>query len=145
LKIGHIGQVYTVAESIAGEMHVRLTSGLEAPAVARRFVAEHSGALPVALADDAELLVSELVSNAVRHGRPAITLRINMDPPLIGVSVHDEGAAMPHEADEPVDPAADGGRGLLIVDRLSSDWGVTPDDPPPGKTVWFRLDVPADA
>lgn len=128
----------------ASEMHLELACDLDAPAVARKFVAEHSGALPSELASDAELLVSELVANAVQHGRPAITLKLSFDPPLIGVAVHDEGEAISKPDLERPDIAARSGRGLFIVDRLSSEWGVTPSSPPPGKTVWFRLNPAED-
>jgi anti-sigma regulatory factor (Ser/Thr protein kinase) len=109
-----------------------------APALARQFVAEHAAELPVTVRDDAELLVSELVTNALRYGRPNIALRLRLDPPGIGVSVEDSGdvdvAMNPR-----VDPGATSGRGLLIVDAVASKWGVDPCEPPPGKTVWFEL------
>lgn len=122
------------------EFRIDLTASPEAAGVARRFVRAHSDSLPADSLNDAQLLVSELVTNAVRHGRPAISLVLNLDPPLIGVAVHDEGDLLPPVA--PVSPGTDqpGGRGLMIVDRLSSTWGVLPDDQPPGKTVWFRID-----
>ena len=88
--------------------------------------------------------MSELVSNAVRHGQPEITLKVSLDPPLIGVSVHDDGRSRADPAVERPGPAEPTGRGLFLVDRVSSDWGVTPSDPPPGKTVWFRIDPRED-
>jgi anti-sigma regulatory factor (Ser/Thr protein kinase) len=139
-----MGQIDRVEDSENGALRLELRSDVDAPTVARRFVGEIARDLPPDLAGDAELLVSELVSNAVRHGRPEITLRVSLDPPLIGVSVHDEGAALPSTAVERADLSEPSGRGLFLVDRMSSDWGITPSDPPPGKTVWFRLD-PRDA
>ena len=127
-----------------GELRLALASGIDAPALARRFVGESARGLPPDLIGDAELLVSELVSNAVRHGRPEITLRVSLDPPLIGVAVHDDGAAVPDTEVVRPEPSAPSGRGLYLVDQVSSDWGVTPSDPPPGKTVWFRIDPRAD-
>lgn len=122
------------------EFRIDLTSSPEAAGVARRFVRAHSDSLPAAMLDDAQLLVSELVTNAVRHGRPAISLVVSLHPPLIGVAVHDEGDSLPPVAPVPPDAGESGGRGLMIVDRLSSAWGVLPDHQPPGKTVWFRID-----
>ena len=108
--------------------------------MARRFVRTHAAELPADLVADATLLVSELVTNAVRHGRPAISLVVSLDPPLIGVSVHDDGCAF-HPLPLSRPPAsATGGRGLMLLDQLSSRWGIEPHDPPPGKVVWFRLD-----
>ena len=120
---------------------LELSNDLDAPATARRFVNEHAAHLPVDLLRDAELLVSEIVTNAIRHGRPSVTLQLRLDPPGIGVSVHDHGdvEAMP-SGDTPVpDVGEPGGRGLLIVRTVATEWGIVPSDPPPGKTVWFRL------
>lgn len=107
--------------------------------LARKFVAEHAGSLSPALREDAELLVSELVSNAIMHGQPAITLRLNADLPGIGVEVSDRGDYLPSLPDRAPDPRQAGGRGLRLVDALATSWGVTPSEPPPGKTVWFEI------
>lgn len=123
------------------EFRLELSDEPDAPRAARRFVVEHAEFLPAELVEDAELLVSELVSNAVRYGRPAITLIISLEPPLIGVSVRDEGEMISSASPNSAPTSAVSGRGLVIVDRLSSSWGVTPADPPPGKSVWFRLDA----
>jgi anti-sigma regulatory factor (Ser/Thr protein kinase) len=114
-----------------------------APAIARNFVLDRGCGLPMDVVNDAELLVSELVSNAVLHGSPTITLCVDLDPPCIGVGVRDEGEAVPTTAVESPPPSLPRGRGLIIVDRLSESWGVTPSEPPPGKTVWFELGVDA--
>ncbi len=121
---------------------LELSSGANAPAIARRFVNEHASNLASELKNDAELLVSEVVTNAVVHGRPAITLHVSTDPPGIGVAVRDFGDTLPPTAPAPVAPGATHGRGLMIVEALASTWGVIPNDPPPGKTVWFRLTPP---
>jgi anti-sigma regulatory factor (Ser/Thr protein kinase) len=85
----------------------------------------------------AELLTAELSSNAVDHAGTAFTVAVTHDDQgTLTVEVHD------HESQLPVmgstDPNAPRGRGLLLVDALSQEWGVTKihDD---GKTVWFRL------
>jgi anti-sigma regulatory factor (Ser/Thr protein kinase) len=111
-----------------------------APAVARTYLTEHAAWLSAGQLDDALLLVTELVTNAIRYGEPDITLQLRAQPPEVGIGVHDRGRAMPHMAD----PAANepGGRGLIIVDAVAQQWGVTPAQPPPGKTVWFTLGAP---
>jgi anti-sigma regulatory factor (Ser/Thr protein kinase) len=119
---------------------LQLSKDLDAPALARRFVAEQGASLPADVVADAELLVSELVTNAVLYGRAAITLRVNVDPPGIGIAVHDSGDDAIDVAANRPDPNAPGGRGLLIVRAIATAWGVMPSDPPPGKTVWFRLE-----
>lgn len=121
---------------------LELPTGTDAPATARRFVTEHAADLPTRVRYDAQLLVSEIVTNAVVHGRPTITLRVSIDPPGIGVAVHDTGESLPGAPPDGVDPAAPSGRGLLIVQALATAWGITPSDPEPGKTVWFRLALP---
>jgi anti-sigma regulatory factor (Ser/Thr protein kinase) len=85
---------------------------------------------------DAQLLVSELVTNAVRYGRPPIEVRVRCDPGQgVHVWVRDGGPGRPLLREPGVDD--DGGRGLPLVKALSSAWGVQP--LPTGKQVWFRL------
>jgi anti-sigma regulatory factor (Ser/Thr protein kinase) len=97
--------------------------------------------------DRVELVVSELVTNAVRHGPgEPISLRLIAQPDG-GVSgeVVDQGDGHRQVEVRGQDPGpavdvqelTEGGRGLLIVDSLSSQWGVQP-----GSTcVWFRFDA----
>ena len=83
-----------------------------------------------------ELVVSELVTNSVRHGPGhPITLRLAAnDAGDIDGEVADQGAGVVALRDEDTAPAV-GGLGLLLVDRLTSAWGVHP-----GSThVWFRI------
>ena len=84
--------------------------------------------------DDAVLLVTELVSNAVIHGQPGIELAIDLHADRVRVSVTDTGVDMPKR--KPV--WAGGHRGLEIVEMLSHAWGYDP-LPTGGKTVWFEL------
>ncbi|MDT4912921.1 MAG: hypothetical protein QOC66_2049 [Pseudonocardiales bacterium] len=121
------------------QLRIALPPDSAAPGIARNFVVDRGAGLPVNMVTDAELLVSELVSNAVLHGSPEITLRVALDPSRIGVAVHDEGASVPSTSVAPPPRTMSSGRGLMIVDRLSAAWGVTLSDPPPGKTVWFEL------
>jgi anti-sigma regulatory factor (Ser/Thr protein kinase) len=85
---------------------------------------------------DAVLIVSELVTNALRHGLGEITVRSGVgDASTVDVAVTDGGSDLP----EMVTVRADrvGGVGLHIVDRLATKWGVAPF--PGGKTVWATL------
>ena len=102
---------------------------------ARKLVNEHTTTLGFQQRQDAALMVSELVTNAVQHGVGAITLRIEAEPDAVRVEIADEGivAVAPSPA-----PGAHGGWGLRIVDQLADDWGVLE-----GSTkVWFRLGQP---
>ena len=109
-----------------------------AAARARRFVAETmrgwgcaDDAIP-----DAELLVSELVTNAVLHARSAANVRIEREGETLRVSVCDNSTARPRVRD--YGPEAVTGRGLLIVDRIARRWGVDTSDG--GKCVWFEVE-----
>lgn len=85
--------------------------------------------------DDIEVVVSELVTNAIRHGAPGITLVLALDGNRVHGRVIDHGTRMP----EPRDAGDDeGGRGLAIVAACTSRWGVEPLPDGAGKTVWFE-------
>lgn len=118
---------------------IALPSNVDAPGTARAFIHAHSAHLPPHVIDDALILVTELVSNAVLHGRPSVTLQVRIEPPGIGVAVTDDGDAFALTPPSPPDPRSTSGRGLLIVDRLASRWGIEQSEPLPGKTVWFEL------
>jgi anti-sigma regulatory factor (Ser/Thr protein kinase) len=117
-----------------------LPADASAAALARQFVEDNRDHIRADLIEDAQLLVSELVTNAVRHGRPDITLCVSVDPPAIGIAVRDHGESLPASPQGPPPPTQPSGRGLLIVDALASTWGVTPNpEPAPGKVVWFEI------
>src|SRR4051812_19791113 len=95
------------------------------------------------------LLVSELVTNAVKHTRATSTLTLAVAGGMIEVGVTDGGAyrrVIPTQRDV-LTPAStlvvpETGRGLMIVEALSDSWGVTPVGN--GKQIWFRRPVVAD-
>jgi anti-sigma regulatory factor (Ser/Thr protein kinase) len=118
---------------------VALAADAEAAAVARDFVFDNRDHLRPEVIEDAQLLVSEIVTNAVKYGRTDITLSVRLDSPGIGIVVRDAGEQVPVLPKSPPDPDARGGRGLLIVDAIASAWGVTPNDSTPGKSVWFDV------
>ncbi|WP_461034555.1 ATP-binding protein [Streptomyces mayteni] len=119
---------------------VRLPSRPESAGLARRLTREQFGTrwlLPAELTENAVLLVSELVGNAVQHaGAPAFGLRIRRRRGWIRVEVRDPSRALPcllpvREMD------VVSGRGLFLVDTLADRWGV--DLLPLGKSVWFEM------
>ncbi|MGI5155960.1 ATP-binding protein [Microbispora sp. CA-102843] len=85
----------------------------------------------------AELLVSELVANVLRHGRGEPVLTLLLRDGVLRCEVEDEARVPVRARDR--SPDDEGGRGLLIVESLSSSWGVRPTSR--GKAVWFELAV----
>lgn len=118
---------------------ITLGEGVHAPAHARAWVSRHAVGLSPNLVDDALLLVSELVTNAVRHGRGDVELSVRVGADRLRIAVSDRGPEMPIVPDGRPSIDRPSGRGLLIVAATATDWGVTPLQPPPGKTVWADL------
>ena len=117
---------------------VRLQPHESQVSVARRQVAAACKGMPRDLVEIAVLLVSEMVTNAIRHGRGGIRLAVRHLPQRLCVEVSDAGAGRPTTQDPRPEQA--NGRGLLLVERLAQDWGVTR-LAGGGKTVWFTLRV----
>ncbi|WP_093839622.1 ATP-binding protein [Streptomyces aidingensis] len=122
-----------------GEM--RLLSRPESAGLARRLTRHQLQVrwlLPAQLTEDAVLLVSELVANAVQHaGAHAFSLRFRRRRGWIRVEVHDPSRALPCLL--PPDHRTLTGRGLIVVNHLAGRWGV--DLKPHGKSTWFELRV----
>jgi len=121
---------------------VRLSTGPAAAAEARRRVRAAIASWQIPVDQDAALLLtSELVTNAVRHepGR-AVMLVISCSRGRLRVDVHDTARTWPAVADVPAD--AESGRGLLLVETLSDEWGFY--RTAAGKAVYFTLVFGAD-
>lgn len=115
---------------------LELPADLLAPAEARavlRDLLEHWGYR--GLVDDATLIVSELVANAVEHAEPASVLVANRGEGVLRIEVVDGGGGDLVEAVE--SDTAERGRGLMIVSALASSWGVRTAER--SKTVWVEL------
>jgi anti-sigma regulatory factor (Ser/Thr protein kinase) len=91
--------------------------------------------VPAGVAADAILVLSELVTNALRHGLGEIVTRSSIDERELRVSVTDSGNELPQAL--PLDPTRVGGLGLFVVEQVAAEWGVAPF--PGGKTVWATL------
>lgn len=115
---------------------VELRFGLDGPAQARAVVSAWADRLGLQdVRDDLTLVVSEMVTNAVRHAGPPVALEIQAEDGRVLIEVSDGSPDPPERRVAPSD--AEGGRGLLLVDLLCDDQGVRPD--PPGKTVWATV------
>ncbi len=123
------------------EAEVPLPSRPESAASARRLVQVvvlRQWGLTPKLTEDAVLLVSELVGNAVRHtGARAFGLRMRRRRGWIRIEVRDPSRGLPCLM--PVQELDISGRGLFLVDKLADRWGV--DLLPRGKTTWFEIRV----
>lgn len=82
---------------------------------------------------DAVLVVDELVSNAVKHGGGCLELGLEAHEGTVTVGAADGSAVVPRRGD----PTDKGGRGLALVEAISSRWGVS--DHEGGKRVWVEL------
>lgn len=123
-------------------LRMRLGSGPDAAAEARRALAELRADLDPPLMETLRLLVTELVTNSVRHTEcDSVTLRVAIGKAAVLTEVADTG---PHfdadaalEAEQLDGRGDDSGWGLFLVQRLARDWGVKEDER--SKRVWFEL------
>jgi anti-sigma regulatory factor (Ser/Thr protein kinase) len=116
---------------------VELPSTPSAPARARGALDEMEGKLSPERMRDVRLLVSELVTNAVRHsGGEAVRLVAALDGARLRIEVHDPGRGF--ELKPPSDdPLRASGWGLVLVEELADRWGI---DHHPRTRVWFEMD-----
>jgi anti-sigma regulatory factor (Ser/Thr protein kinase) len=123
---------------VRARLDLQLPTSEQAPEIARRRVVERFGAaLDPRRLEDARLLTSELVTNAVVHGRGAIGLAALLDEDRLMIEVTDEGDGFERAVRERGLDAV-GGNGLNIVDRLASRWGIHAGS----SHVWFELERP---
>ncbi|WP_406113824.1 ATP-binding protein [Streptomyces sp. NBC_01014] len=120
------------------ECSLQLTNDPRAPRVARRTVrgAILDFALDAELADTAELLTSELVTNAVQHSDGPVLVQLGARRGVVRVCVWDNHPELPDPLPETTEDPF--GRGLLLVERLADGWGRYP-LAADGKVVWFEL------
>lgn len=120
-------------------VELELPRGLDSAAVARHAVDGLDG-LPADQLGDVRLLVSELVTNALRHAdleeHHAIRLAVTVSDETVRVEVSDPGRGF-EPTDAPTDPERTAGWGLFLVETLADRWGV---DAQGGTRVWFELD-----
>ncbi|MFJ2029740.1 ATP-binding protein [Streptosporangium sp. NPDC087985] len=122
------------ADKNAREACWDLPADLEAVGKARRLAREAlaTWGMPV-VAEDVTMVVSELVSNAIVHGKAPITLSLHQYGRIVRGEVTDHSTVWPTPI--PAGPNEEHGRGLAIVTAYADRWGVEPAQD--GKTVWF--------
>jgi anti-sigma regulatory factor (Ser/Thr protein kinase) len=118
-----------------------VTTGRDAPSAVRKALRERGSHFPQPLRDDLLLLLTEVVTNAVRHsgatsGDPIrIAMKENRDHVRVEVTDPGDGFAKPERLVP--DLTRTGGLGLVLVDRLSRAWGTRTTSK--GSLVWFEL------
>ncbi len=110
--------------------------------MSRRFVTSVLNDLPPARRELAELMVSELATNAIVHAASEFTVSVERLGDAVKVAVSDQDSVIPQPR-LPIDQEPHG-RGLHIIDELSDSWGAEP-NPEGGKTIWFVLDTARSA
>jgi len=130
---GRLGGIGSIEDAIK----LSLEGGPEAAMRARRALGRLRSELDGSTLENLRLLVTELVSNAVRHaGAPTVDLLVMVTRPAVRVEVADRGPGFePEQRRKGQDP--EGGWGLFLVARMADRWGVAHER---GRTrVWFEL------
>jgi anti-sigma regulatory factor (Ser/Thr protein kinase) len=126
------------AASLEDAVKLRLDGGPGAAATARRALGRLKSELDPPVLENLRLLVTELITNAVRHaGVRTVDLLVVVTGPAVRVEVIDTGPGFTPPTHNR-GGGAEGGWGLFLVERMSDRWGVGEDDP--GTRVWFELD-----
>lgn len=144
---GRNGRLFARPDSTSGapanRIEVELEAGPEAAAYARSALLGLEPRLDPRVMDDVRLLVSELVTNSVRHSGAAdgecVRVGVGLDGGNVHVDVADAGTGFEPRGRRPGQSKA-GGWGLFLVERLADRWGVARDG---GTRVWFEIDAPA--
>jgi anti-sigma regulatory factor (Ser/Thr protein kinase) len=128
-----------IVDKEGGAARVVLASEPASVSAARRFAGEIAEPyLRDGQAQALELAVSEVVSNAVRHGGDEIKVAVTPKEGYICVQVTDSGPGLVPQPGAMAPDPGDGGFGLFIVERLTRRWGMTREGE--RTRVWFELD-----
>ncbi len=118
---------------------MRFSSVTTSAGMARDFVRKNLAGWPDQTVEEAVLMTSELVTNAVVHGRTRGEVSIKVSPGILRVAVRDASELRPVEGSH--GQFDEHGRGLSIVSALADRWGVI--ENLVGKSVWFTLGAEA--
>jgi MEDS: MEthanogen/methylotroph, DcmR Sensory domain/Histidine kinase-like ATPase domain len=131
-------EVCRLHTAVIDDARARFRAGPDAPFAARRFLAGLLGRRPYGDRvdpHDAELVVSELATNAVIHAGTPFAVGVRCDGSSVRISVQDWSSAQPIMRES--NPHVLSGRGLRLIATVSRAWGI--DYGPDGKTVWAEL------
>lgn len=131
-----VSMLADVSRAASPSAQIMLGPGVEDVLEARRFLEERCREWDCGdLIPGAQLVVSELVTNALLHGGGTCQLRVRCVDGGLRIEVHDSGAGTPDLL--VADTESESGRGLLIVSSVAEAWGV--DTVTEGKVVWAEL------
>jgi anti-sigma regulatory factor (Ser/Thr protein kinase) len=131
-------EVCRLHTAVIDEATARFRAGPDAPFAARRFLAGLLGRRPYGERvnpHDAQLVVSELATNAVIHAGTPFSVGVRCDGSTVRISVQDWSSTQPIVRE--TNARALSGRGLRLIAMVSRAWGI--DYGPDGKTVWAEL------
>jgi anti-sigma regulatory factor (Ser/Thr protein kinase) len=121
------------------DMSFELAGGPYAVTAARLALSDLDSQLEASIAFDVRLLVSELVTNSVKHALvsedDSIMLDVHVAGDVVRVEVRDSGPGFDRPSAAPPDDA-DEGWGLFLVEQLADEWGVERER----QAVWFQID-----
>ena len=121
------------------DMSFELAGGPYAVTAARLALSDLDNHLDASVAFDIRLLVSELVTNSVKHAKvgedDSIMLGVKIDGELVRIEVRDSGPGFDPPPSAPPEDA-DEGWGLFLVEQLADEWGVERER----QAVWFQID-----
>jgi anti-sigma regulatory factor (Ser/Thr protein kinase) len=125
--------------SVDDGISLRLRGGPEAAAKARRAISKLRADIDPPLMETLRLLVTELVSNSVRHARSdTVVLRVLVGRSVVLTEVSEEGPGFDPDHSVAGKPGTDeSGWGLFLVERLAHRWGVSQAED--ATKVWFEL------
>jgi hypothetical protein len=123
------GRLGSVTGRTRDALELPLERNLGAPALARHALVEAFADLGTPARQQSELVASELVTNAILHGRGPVVFRAGRRGDRLRIEVDDGSSLM--------GPPTDGSRGLELIAHVASAWGVQRHEP--GKTVWAEV------
>jgi anti-sigma regulatory factor (Ser/Thr protein kinase) len=142
---GNVGEEAARMDRLApcdAHIHLRLPVEPESVAAAHHSILGIASNLEPSVFDDLRLLISELVTNSISHGRltdqDRIELQVDIDKATVHVEVRDPGPGF-DPASVPRSQPPEEGWGLLFLREIASRWGVERGD---RTRVWFELDLP---